>query len=582
MDGIRAAFIRNFFTQMRSAAFVVAIVTAYVVATAWQFVPLRLIVIWIAMQGGNQLMRAALLAGWQRRARADHEVARWAHIYTLHMIVSGAIWGSTMFLFVDPAQPITVALILCSIYGVSAGSMPGQAYYPPALYALVVPMYLAVVVRLGLTGDRYYILLGVTSLAFAITMAIFCRGQARMLEEGFRIRFENERLVASLTEQTAQAEQARRTAERASLAKSQFLAAASHDLRQPLYALSLFSDSLATLTLDHEGRRVVGSIQNSVAAMETLFVGLLDISKLEAGVVRPAIAPVSIDALFDRLSQYFHPVAIGRGLDLRFRCDGEWVASDEALLEQVASNLVSNALRYTVRGGVLIAARRRGEGIAIEVWDTGPGIGEHDRERIFEEFVQLDNPERERGKGLGLGLSIARRSAALLDTDIALASRSGRGSRFEIVQPRVDPPRRGMHAAARPASIPTLARDPALPVLVVEDDRDVRLALGDLLRRWDVAADAVEDAAAALALVAAGRRYGAVVSDYRLAGGMHGLDLLERLVAVHPVPAPAMALITGDLHPDLIAAAHARAIPLLLKPLNADDLRTLLGLEPAR
>jgi two-component system, sensor histidine kinase len=250
----------------------------------------------------------------------------------------------------------------------------------------------AVLIRLLETGQFGYILLGVASALYALTMIAFCRAQARSIDDGFRMRFENQALVEALKLQTVEAEEARRKAELASLAKSQFLAAASHDLRQPLYALSLFTASLGTLKLDAEGRRVVGNIQDSVAVMESLFTGLLDISKLEAGVVQPRLSSVSVDALFDRLSQYFLPLALERGLDLRFRSEGEWLTSDEALLEQVLSNLVSNALRSTSAGGVLVAARRRPGAVRLEVWDTGIGIGEADRQRIFDEFVQLGKP----------------------------------------------------------------------------------------------------------------------------------------------------------------------------------------------
>ncbi len=267
---------------------------------------------------------------------------------------------------------------------------------PPSLFALIGPIFLAILIRLLATGEFVYIMLGVASALFAMIMVVVCRTQARMLDEGFRIRFENVALVEALTVEKAAAERARHEAESASLAKSQFLAAASHDLRQPLYALSLFCASLGALKLDSDGREVVQKIQASIAAMESLFVGLLDISRLDAGVVTPRLAPVSIDALFDRLSQYFLPIAIERGLDLRFRSDGEWVQSDVTLLEQVMSNLASNALRYTKSGGVLIAARKRGGAVRLEVWDTGVGVGADDRARIFQEFVQLDNAERDR------------------------------------------------------------------------------------------------------------------------------------------------------------------------------------------
>ena len=174
----------------------------------------------------------------------------------------------------------------------------------------------------------------------------------------------------------------------------------------------------------------------------TCSTGLLDLSKLDAGVVQPRPEPVSIDALFDRLSQVFRPIAEARGLELRLRSDGEWVRSDAALLEQVLGNLVANALRYTPQGGVLVAARRREAAVRLEVWDTGVGIPPADLERIFEEFVQLGNAERDRRRGLGLGLSIARRSAALIGAAVQVASREGSGSCFAVAQPVVPAPRR--------------------------------------------------------------------------------------------------------------------------------------------
>ncbi|MEA3054264.1 MAG: two-component system, sensor histidine kinase, partial [Sphingomonadales bacterium] len=390
----------------------------------------------------------------------------------------------------------------------------------------------------------------------------------------FRIRFENRALVAALTAQKAEAEEARNRAELASLAKSQFLAAASHDLRQPLYALSLFSASLRELKLDAEGRGVVARIQDSIAVMESLFDGLLDVSRLEAGVVEVHMSEVSVDALFDRLSQVFHPIAIDRGLDLRFRSDGEWVRSDATLLEQVLSNLLSNAMRHTSRGGVLVAARSRGAEVRLEIWDTGIGIDEADLERIFEEFVQVHNPQRDRRKGLGLGLSIARRAAALIESPIDVRSRRGKGSRFMVAQPRCRQ-RDVQMPDLPPEHIPSIRR--ALPVMVIEDDQDVRAALGDLLTRWNVRFDMFPDSELALEQIALGGRYGLVLADYRLPGPMNGLDLIAAVMERHPAPKPEAVLITGDFDSALIGRAHAQGVPLLHKPLSADVLRRLVG-----
>jgi signal transduction histidine kinase len=580
MDPVRAAAIRTLFVQMRNHAAAGAVITVYMIGTAWAFTPKPVIAAWTIVAILAQLARQALRHAFYRSAPEDAALRYWARLYAVNAALIGGVWGASFFLFAHPAEPITVALTLCCLYSIASGSTPSHAYYPPSFYALVVPVFAAVLVRMLETGQWGYILVGLASALYAVTMVAFCRAQARTIDDGFRIRFENQALVEALTVQKGEAEEARRKAELASLAKSQFLAAASHDLRQPLYALSLFSSSLGTLKLDEEGRRVVGNIQDSVAVMESLFVGLLDISKLEAGVVQPRLASVSVDTLFDRLSQYFRPVALERGLDLRFRSDGEWVTSDEALLEQVLSNLVSNALRCTTSGGVLVAARARGGQVKLEVWDTGIGIGEADRQRIFEEFVQLGNPERDRRKGLGLGLAIARRAAALIGGDVTLASRPGRGSRFAFGQPAAPTPPRlivtGTHLPA--TAVRTLPRDPVLPVLIVEDDRDVRAALGDLLGRWGVTFETVAGAGDALTRIDDGARYGLVLSDYRLGGTMNGLELLSTLSGRHPFPAPACALITGDFDPSLVSAAHRHGVPLLMKPLKPHDLRTLLGI----
>jgi CheY-like chemotaxis protein len=233
-------------------------------------------------------------------------------------------------------------------------------------------------------------------------------------------------------------------------------------------------------------------------------------------------------------------------------------------------------MRCTVKGGVLVAARPRGAEVRLEVWDTGIGIDEADRLRIFEEFVQLANPERDRRKGLGLGLSIAQRAAALIEAQIELASRSGIGSRFALCQPRV------LAARHDPGIIQILPNattraSGSLPVMIVDDDVEVRAALSDLLSRWRIDFRAFADADEALRSIGDGQGYRLILSDYRLAGAMNGLDLLSAIASRHPHPQPPMVLITGDFDPALLGAAQAQRVELLHKPLKPDTLRNLVG-----
>ena len=575
---LRAEAIRTLYAQIGNAFAAAMVVTVYMAVTAWPFQAPALVIGWLAVQISTQLLRLALVATYRRARPADADLPRWANLVTAYMALAGAVWGSTAFLFINLDDPITLALTLCGLYGISAGSVPGNAYNPPGLYAFVGVIYVSVFAKLASEPTAGHLALGIASLGFAAIMFGFCRVQAATVMEAFRIRFENLDLLGQLRVRTEESDAARRKAEQASLAKSQFLAAASHDLRQPLYALSLFSSSLEGLKLSREGKGVVARIQANIDALEGLFSGLLDISRLEAGVVTPTREPVSATALFARLDQVFRPMAEEKALSLSFASTTDWVLSDLVLLEQILSNLIGNALRYTHEGGVEVQAQGMADGqVRFEVRDSGVGIAPGDVARIFDDFVQLGNPERDRKKGMGLGLTICRRASALLDAEITVRSQLGRGSAFAIVQP----------ATAAPAQIapePAPANDPlaGLPLLFVDDDADVREALVRLVRQWGVEVDAVPDARGALALLETGRRYRAFLCDYRLTGDLDGLTLVGEVARRHPKPAPDAWLVTGDLDPDLMTRAQAAGVTLLHKPLKAAQLRALLSHAASR
>jgi len=571
IDPVRAECIRTLFQQIPASIAAAGVVMIYMCATAAPFHSWRLILTWLVIQLLTQVFRFWLLVRYGRISAnldgAQLEAA--ARLNSLYMLSAGLAWGSTAFFFMDIRQPITVALTLCGLYGVSGGSVPGNAYNPQGLYVFVGSIFGLVMLRFLLIGQYAYDVLGLASIGFSLIMVMFCRVQNRELKEGFAIRFENRRLLAALEVEKAEAEAARARAEKANLAKSQLLAAASHDLRQPLHALSLFSGSLQSLALDEEAKDVAARIQSNVAAMEKLFNGLLDISRLEAGVVQSCREPMSCQDLFDRLAGYFDPVAEQQGLDLRFRDTGLWVDADPALTEQICVNLVTNALRYTRTGGILVAARRRKGRVCIEVSDTGIGIARADQARIFEEFVQIGNPERDRGKGLGLGLSIAQRMAAILDSRIEIASAEGKGSRFSFALP-----------AAAPAEIPKAAPQPDLMagmrLLLIDDDAMVREGAELLLRQWGVEVALAEDLPTAEALIAARGRFDVCIADYRLPGDLDGLAIIERLSARADAPT-AFCLVTGDMAAEVLAAADNAHVPIIHKPLHPARLRALLN-----
>jgi signal transduction histidine kinase/ActR/RegA family two-component response regulator len=573
-DPVRAAATRTLYVQIRNAFAAAMVVTVYMAVTAWPYNPPALVLAWTGVQLATQVLRLGLVIAYRRADPPDEALPGWARLVTGYMALAGAVWGSTAFLFIHTDQPITLALTLCGLYGIAGGSVPGNAYNPAGLYAFVGLIFACVFAKLAMQPTAGHIALGVASLGFALILFGFCRVQAASVRESLRIRFENLELLEQLRARTAEAEDARRKAEQASLAKSQFLAAASHDLRQPLYALSLFASSLEGLKLSREGRTVVSRIQANIDALEGLFSGLLDISRLQAGVVTPAFEPVGVDALFGQLEPVFQPMAAEKGLRLQFQGADLWVRSDPVLLEQILVNLVSNALRYTAEGAVTVAAERlEGDQVRLAVSDTGVGIAAGDLARIFEDFVQLANPERDRRKGMGLGLAICQRAAALLGGEIEVASEPGRGSRFALRQPLAAAPR------TRAAVSLAAGEDPlgGLSLLFIDDEQEIRDALVRLVGQWGVAVDLAGDAAEALAMVDRGRRYDAILCDYRLAGGLDGLGLIAELLARHRGAEPKAWLVTGDLDQDLMARAQAAGTPLLHKPLKAAQLRALLS-----
>lgn len=358
----------------------------------------------------------------------------------------------------------------------------------------------------------------------------------------------------------------------ANSAKSHFLAAASHDLRQPMHALGLFVAQLLAKPQTVEQRRLVDRIHASSQAMNALLDSLLDISRLDAGAVTPEAIDFPLDRLFARMRDEFEPLAQEKGLALRIAPSGVWLRSDPVLLGRIVQNLVSNAVRYTPRGGVLVGCRRRGAAVRIDVIDSGTGIPEEEREHVFREFYQLANPEHDRSKGLGLGLAIVERLARLLDHPVEIASRAGRGSRFSITVTR---------GAPRSTAAPLEAIETGIPrgalVSLIDDDALAREAMRGLISSWGCeVVSAASAAEAALKLAAYGRMPDLIVTDYRLAGGGTGLQAIAQLHSAFGAQIPA-CLVTGDTSPDVLGEIESAGLHALTKPVAPLRLRALVS-----
>jgi len=480
-----------------------------------------------------------------------------------------------------PGSLVHQAFLVALMFAMTSSGVILLGSHLPSFYGFMLPALVPIFVRNVVEGTAMnFALAAVCAIA---TFAILAYGHrySRVMVESWRNLFENEAMAAQLKTQNVElekasvtAEVARNQAEIANRSKTQFFAAASHDLRQPLHALGLFAAALSERVHDPEVLRVVNSINASVEALETLFNELLDISKIDAGVIKAAPASFALQTLFDRLRMDLEAEAFEKGLRLRIVPTKAYVFSDQVLVERILRNLISNALRYTREGGVLIGARRRGKEVSLEVWDTGVGIPAGERERIFEEFYQLGNPERNSKKGLGLGLSIVKRLANLLGAWVSLDSKPGNGSVFRVrVQAGAPAP---LQAARARAAGPIETGLEGTRVLVVEDEVAVLEGMKVLLEGWGaevIACTATAEAVDATSRLPEGPDL--LIVDYRLREGANGMEAIRALRERFRRDIPAI-IVSGSTTPNHLEEAKSMNAHMLLKPVMPAKLRTLI------
>jgi signal transduction histidine kinase/CheY-like chemotaxis protein len=524
--------------------------------------------LWYALLAVAYASQVGLAMSLRPRLRAGASPRSGLRRFTAVGTVEGLVWsvGIIGVAVRGSIEQELTALLLGA--GVAAGAALSFGTHMPTylcrFFAATVPYIVWAAV---LRGDGLHLILALTVVVYSVSNIQLTRAFNASFLASARLRLANESLVDELRRQ-------KEAAEEANVAKSRFIASASHDLRQPVHALGLLVTALEQQTIDPPTRQLVEQIGGSVAAMDGLFHALLDISRLEAGVVEVRQRRFALRPLVERVLRDVAWDAAAKGIELRAVGCSAVANSDPVLVERIVRNLVSNAVRYTDRGRVLVGCRRHANLIALEVWDTGRGIPAAEQERIFQEYYQIGNPERDRAKGLGLGLAIVRRLADLLGARLTFRSEPGKGSCFAIALPLAE----GAALTPEPPD-----EDPSADektdglIVVVDDEAPIREGMTRVLNGWGfevVAAESGEEAIAHLA----GRpdRPALLICDYRLRGGENGLDLIDRLRDEYNATLPAI-LLTGDTAPDILAAVHARRLTLLHKPAPNVRLRAAIA-----
>ena len=523
--------------------------------------------VFIALMVLQTLGRLLLHRAFASRSQSDNDWQRWARLFSAGTFTGGTVIGAgTIWLL--PAGNTDLELIaLPVIFAVTSGAVGAFAAYPPAFYAFFAAVSWAPVLWFFRQNDALHLTMGFLYIMWFFTVAELARRAGAVFVDAIRLRFENVDLVNDLRREKG-------IAEEANAAKSRFLAAASHDLRQPVHALSMFVAAAQTQTLNAGTRVLLDHIDDSVRSMGQLFGGLLDISRLDAGVVEANIASFPIRSLVQNVVRELQPQASAKNLELRVRVPDQAVTSDPLLIERVVRNVISNALAYTTRGGILIGCRRRRATLRLEVWDTGWGISLSEQQKIFEEFYQVGNPERDRTRGVGLGLAIVKRLTTLLGHRIELRSRPHKGTCFAIELPlaeSIDP----VSLAPAAQSIESAQHGSGL-ILVLDDELMIQVAMKQLLESWGytvIAAGSGDEMLASIAAVQEAPRL--IICDYRLREEETGTAAVERLRAEFNDDIPAM-LVTGDTAPNRLREAEASGLLLLHKPVANSKLRAAI------
>ena len=539
---------------------------AITVAFFWREFEPTFLLGWFAVFVAVGLVRLGVARAFFRQHAPVPDPEAWLRRSAIVTGATGLMWGvlAGVALTHAPAQGLYAMWAVFLIVLLLVLGAQTTASHPSVFRAFLAGGMVPVLVVSILEPSPQYAARLAGELLLFFSAWLVGRSGNRYIEASIAMRFENRELLADLERQKDELD-------RANAAKSRFLAAASHDLRQPMQALVLLVESLRERVKQPENQRLADGIHATIESMSSLLNEILDISRLEAGTVSPQLSSFPIAQVLDRLRAGYTLAAARKDLSLRVRDDDCVVKTDPVLLYRILVNLVENAVRYTRHGGVLVACRRRADGLWVEVWDTGVGIPADQHEAIFVEFHQVRNPHRDREQGFGLGLAIVRRMARLLNLDVQLRSRVGRGSVFRVRVPYGD---LAEVRAPEPAT-PVKALE-GCRVAILEDDAAIRDAMKVMLEGWNCEVHAVADGRELDALL---KRLPepprVLIADYRLPGGEDGIDIVQRVRARHP--GIAGILVSGDVSPPVLRAAREADIEMIHKPLRPARLRALLG-----
>ncbi len=539
------------------------LVTLYVV---WGHVPIVYSVSWTVAALALALFRHWLIASVRAIPMELLDGSYWGRQATLSSFASGCLWGLAAILFFVPDALGVQLYIYLAVFAMTSMTMILYAYWISAYYVFAIPSLLGVFISLVSEGSQEYYAFAILTLVYAGLVIQVARNQKRLALGSLELRFKQAELLDELKLE-------KESAVEANLSKSRFLAAASHDLRQPLHSIGLFSAALANRSAGAEETELIDNIDNAVASLDTLLNALLDISQLDAGVVSPELDHLDLRSALESLGAEYEPQAWAKNLSWKLNVADLVVYSDPGLLDTILRNLISNAIRYTTKGEVRVTGEYQHGKASIKIADTGIGIPASRQQAIFQEFYQIPGPSRDSADGVGLGLAIVDRLAKLLRIDVHVTSALGLGSEFTLSIP---PGERALIKQKSRLETPPIHDGTGVVVLVIDNHADVRVGMKELLESWNYTAIIADSERTALrALSRAEQSPDVVLVDYQLDDGVTGTDVLAALKAQLDSPFEAVIL-TGDTSQQCMLDAQRSGYKVLHKPVAPSKLRAML------
>lgn len=566
---ITAQAIAFLYDNIGMALYAILLMPVGMVFVMWGRVSPVALFAWSAVIVAIIVARLLLVRAYRRRNPPPEEAPRWGHYFSLTALANGLAWGiAGVFFFTPDAAVVQVFLYTCVI-GLAAGSIIIYAYWLESYYAFIVPALALCTARLVAEGGGYQ-WLGLMLAVLAVILFRLGRNTSAQALAAIRLRYENVDLIEKLWREKESAEEASRD-------KTRFLASASHDLRQPIHALTLYSEALRADIETERGRNMLASMGRSIDALNQLLGSLLDISKLDAEIVQPNCIDFPLRHVVSRLDEEYAPQAKAKGLGWHVEAGSQVVYSDPVLLETMLRNLISNAIRYTHKGGIVVQCWQEEREVIVEVADTGIGIPQEQQREVFREFFQLANPERDRSQGLGLGLSIVERLARLLHHRVTLESEPGEGTHIAVIMKAGDPATLQTTASSQwqGSQVTGNWESLGMRVLVIDDEDSVLDSMRMLLEGWGCEVLLADSEEAALLTILDGELPQVILADYRLRDGKTGVQAIELLRRETGKDIPAV-IITGDTHPERLREVQESGLRLMHKPVRPAQLRAFL------